>query len=100
MAVTGEFDEQEAAFEDATERGRVIYERLKPTLEPAQDGKAIAIHVDSGHVDSGEYAVADSLPEARRQMHERRPDGMLYSRTIGVERDMMLVQRILAGAKR
>ena len=95
MAVTGEFDEQEAAFEDATERGRAIYERLRATLEPAQDGKAIAIHVDSG-----EYAVADSMPEARRQMHERRPDGMLYSRTIGVERDMMLVQRILAGAKR
>ena len=86
-------EQQDAAFADATERGRAMYDRLQPQLEPLQDGKAVAIHLNSG-----EYIIADTLPEARRRMYRQRPDGMLYSRTIGIERDERTLGRV-RGAK-
>jgi len=87
-------EEHEELFADTARRGKAIYEELKAALEPEQNGRAIAIHVDTG-----EYAIADTPSEARRQMHERRPDGMLFSRTIGVETNQGLLQRILTGSK-
>lgn len=73
--------EHEALFADTAQRGSRIYEEsLKTLLEPEHNGKAVAIHVDTG-----EYIVADSLPLAREKMHQDQPDGMLFSRTIGIE---------------
>ena len=86
-------EQQDAAFADATERGRAIYERLQSQLEPVQDGKAVAIQLNSGA-----FIVADTLPEARRRMYRQRLDGMLYSRTIGIERDQRTLGRV-RGAK-
>ena len=51
-------------FSDAARKGLAFYDAaLKSTLEPEQNGRAVALHVDTG-----EYVVADTLPEARRAM--------------------------------
>lgn len=87
--------EQEEPFADVARRGRALYdEKLKAVLEPEHNGRAVAIHVDSG-----EYVLADSLPRARQEMHERQPEGMIFSRTIGVETNQALLQRVLARRK-
>jgi len=87
-------EEHEALFADTARRGTAIYEELKAVLEPEHNGRAIAIHVDTG-----EYAIASTQAGARREMHERRPEGLLFSRTIGppTERDYALMYRLLAG---
>ena len=82
-------------FTDTVARGKAIYnERLKPLLEPTQNGKAVAINVENG-----DYAVADSLKEARALLHARYPGIVSMSRTIGVETDLGLLARVLAGNK-
>jgi hypothetical protein len=83
---------------DVARRGLALYdEKLKSVLEPEQNGRAIALHVDTG-----EYIIADTLAESRRQMHKRypNPDRKILSRTIGPETNEALLHRILAGRKR
>lgn len=71
-------------YEDLSEVARLglsLYEsELRPVLEPAQNGRAIALHVDTG-----KYVVADTLAEARREMVRLYPDpqGRILSRIIG-----------------
>lgn len=68
-----------------TRRGLAVYDaRLKAQLEPAHNGEAVAIHVDSG-----EYAVARTSGVAMREMRRRRPDGPLVLHTIGPVSDEM-----------
>lgn len=82
-------------FEGVTTRGTAIYNaELKGVLEPAQNGKAVAINVENG-----DYAVADSPKEARALLHAKYPGIVSMSRTIGDENDYGLIARILAGSK-
>jgi hypothetical protein len=69
------------------------YQQLLSQLEPIQNGWAIAIHVDTG-----EYAIADTLPDARREMYERypQPKGRILSRIIGPETSETSLLRALA----
>lgn len=87
--------EHEERFAEVARRGMEIYERkLRALLEPEQNGRAVAIHPDSG-----EYVVADTLPEARRLLRERHPDGMTTSRTIGAAADEDTLRRLFPGRK-
>lgn len=83
------------------ELGQKIYsETLKSVLEPAHDGEAVAIHVDSG-----DYAVADNHSAAARALLKRRQeksDGRIVTLTIGTptDSDIRLATTIAAGRKR
>ncbi len=75
---------------DVTERGLAIYEsRLKALLEPDHLGEVVAIHVDSG-----EYTVATSSPDALRAMRRLQPSGLLFLYTIGPSEDLGLARRM------
>ncbi len=64
-------------------------------LEPQYNGKAIAINVDTG-----EYVIADDLPDARRLLREKHPPRTLsMSRIIGPETDAGFLSRVLYGRK-
>lgn len=78
--------------DELSNRGLAIYEKLKPILEPAYDKKFIAIHVDTE-----EYAVADSSGNAMRAMRKRQPEGRLVIMKIGNEPEWGLAARFLAG---
>jgi hypothetical protein len=82
---------------DVARRGLALYDaRLKAQLEPEQNGRAIALNVDTG-----EYVVADTLAEARREMYRRypHPDGRILSRIIGSEADEAMLIRLLGRRK-
>ena len=92
MAISGE---HEALFADAQKRGTAFYEeKLKSLLENSQQGKAVAIHVDSG-----DYSVADTMVQARRLVHSRHPQGMIFARIIGIEPVNGQILRLMAGSK-
>ena len=75
---------------DVTECGLAIYEsRLKALLEPEHLGEVVAIYVDTG-----EYAVAASSPDALRAMRRLQPSGLLFLYTVGPAEDLGLVQRM------
>ncbi len=77
--VTVQQDQYGQPLADVTERGLAIYEsRLKAILEPDHLGEVVAIHVDTG-----EYAVAASSPDALRAMRRLQPSGLLFLYTIG-----------------
>ncbi len=83
-------DQYGQPLDDVTRRGLAIYEtRLGPLLESAHAGEVVAIHVDSG-----DYAVAPSSPEALRAMRRMRPAGLLFLYTIGVATDHSLARRM------
>jgi hypothetical protein len=69
------------------------YARLKATVEPGNEGRFIAIHVDTG-----EYAIGKTASEASRALRAgREPDGRTHVQKIGDEPDYVLAPRILAG---
>jgi hypothetical protein len=88
-------------YDDLSEVARLGLARydaeLRSQLEPAQNGRAIALHVDTG-----KYVVADTLSEARREMLRLYPDpqGRILSRIIGPEMTDTLPHRLLSGGKR
>lgn len=85
----------EAFFDDMARRGIAVYDnKLKATLEPEHNGKAVAINVDTG-----EYIIADDPPEARRLFREKyaTPNGV--SMTIGPETDLLMLARAMVGRK-
>lgn len=61
------------------QKGEQRYEVLKPELEPAQNGKYIAIDTDSL-----EYFVANSREEAVDGINKMHPGKIPYSRKIGM----------------
>ena len=73
--------------------GRELYEsRIRALVEPANMGRYIAIHVDSG-----DYRVANSTGQAARDIRKvHPPDGRLYMRKIGDEPEYELAARVLA----
>ncbi|MBC8134697.1 MAG: hypothetical protein H8F28_02285 [Fibrella sp.] len=73
--------------------GLAIYNRkLKPILEPAENGRVVAIHIDSE-----DYATGRNSPEARRAIRARYPGGQLLLMDIGLEPNYSLAARFLAG---
>jgi hypothetical protein len=55
-----------------SERGQALYDsQVKPLLEPDYNGKWVAIHLDTG-----DYALGSSSPEALRALRPKRPKGM------------------------
>ena len=90
LQATVQQDQCEQPLADVTERGLAIYEsRLKALLEPDHLGEVIAIHVDTG-----EYVVAASSPDALRAMGRLQPSGLLFLYTIGPAEDLGLAQRM------
>ena len=84
-------------FSDAARKGLAFYDAaLKSKLEPDQNGRAIALHVDTE-----EYVVADTLPEARNAMRQRypNPDGRVLSRIIGTVANDALDHRLASTRK-
>ncbi len=83
-------DQYGQPLDDTTQRGLAIYEtRLKALLEPAHNDEVVAIHLDSG-----EYAIADSSPEALRAIRRTHPSGLLFLYTIGPALDYGLARRM------
>ena len=66
----------------AEETGRLgdeIYERdIRPQVEEAHHGKIVAIDVDSGC-----YAIGDTVSAASRLLREERPDADVWSVRVG-----------------
>ena len=87
---TAQQDQYGQPLTDVTQRGLAIYEsRLKTLLEPDHFGEVIAIHVDTS-----EYAVADSSPDALRAMRRLQPSGLLFLYTIGPAEDLGPARRM------
>ena len=86
----------ENKLSDAGQKARLIYERLLPTLEPQNTGKAVAIHIDSE-----DYAVADTHSAARRVLENSHPEGPVVTFTVGppTANDFAVAHRILEGQK-
>lgn len=83
-------DEEREAL---SRRGLAIYdEKLKPILEPKFDRKYVAIHVDTE-----DYAIADSSGSAMRATRERHPEGWLVMKRVGNEPEWGLAARLLVG---
>jgi hypothetical protein len=62
------------------QKGEQIYqEKLKPILEPKENGKFVTIEVNSG-----EYFLGDSLLEALQQARQKYPDRLFHKKGIGI----------------
>ncbi len=84
-------DQYGQPLDEVTRRGLKIYEeKLKPLLEPEHFGEVVAIHVDTG-----DYRVAASSPEAMRAMRRVHPSGLLFLYTIGPAQDHGLARRMM-----
>ncbi len=78
---------------ELSQRALTFYrENLRDVLEPAEEGKGIAIHPDSG-----DYLVAQTPTHANRAMRLRHPAGSYVTMRIGPSPDYALAARILAG---
>ena len=65
--------------EEAGRIGDAIYEReIRPLVETAHHGKIVSIDVDSG-----DYAVGDSVIAATDRLREQHPDADIWSIRIG-----------------
>ena len=78
-------------LDEIERRGLAIYETIKPLLEPAENGRVVAIHIDSG-----DYATGRNSPQARTAIRFRHPKGQLLLMDIGSEPNYGLAARFLA----
>jgi len=67
----------------------LYYEKLQAELEPAQTGRGLAIHPESG-----DYLVADTPTHAGHAMRQRHPEGGTVTLKIGLKPDHALLARI------
>lgn len=82
----------EAAIDRLSDRGAAIYqERLAALLEPAHNGKWVAIHVDTG-----EYALGKNPPRAVDALRLKQPTGLVVTMLVGPEREDPTLYRMLA----
>jgi hypothetical protein len=80
-----------ADLSEVTDRALLLYEeRLKTLLEPEYIGDYVAIHPDSG-----DYAIGRTTLEASRTLRERHPVGLFVTRSIGPEKRMGTVARLV-----
>ncbi len=83
-------------LEEIARMGEVIYEKLKPKLEPVYNNHFITIHVDNE-----DYAIGKNSSMATRAIRQRQPlDGRLYCRKIGDEPDYGLAVGYMLSDKR
>ena len=81
----------EDVLDALSERGMALYrEKIQPVVEPEQNGKHIAIHLDTG-----DYAVAANGPDAWRAMRARQPEGLIMTTIIGPDQMDQLAYRML-----
>ena len=60
-------------------RGRGIYDaQIRAKVEPQQDGRFVAIDIESG-----DYEVADAAVDAMDKLEERRPNALFYVHRVG-----------------
>jgi lincosamide nucleotidyltransferase A/C/D/E len=80
-------------IDELTMRGLKIYETaLKAVLEPDQNGKYVAIHVDSG-----DYYIGDGATDAGRELHGHHPrDGQMVLHKIGSDPEYGLAARLFS----
>ena len=91
MADTSPDIMDEAQLEVLAKRGIVLYnEKLKAALEPEHNGSTVAIHLDSG-----DYAIAGSSPDAMRALRARRPEGLIMTTLVGPDQMDQLAYRML-----
>lgn len=61
------------------EETNALYEReIRPKVEPAEIGRKIAIHLETG-----DYTLGGTDKEARRALRLRHPDGFVMTRIVG-----------------
>ena len=77
-------------LDEIERRGLAIYETIRPLLEPAENGRVLAIHIDSG-----DYATGRNSPQARAALRLRHPEGQLLLMDIGPEPNYGLAARFL-----
>ncbi len=64
---------------EVVERGRALYEeRIRDKVEPALNGKVIALDIETG-----EYEVDDDVVPAAHRILDTRPEATLYLGRIG-----------------
>jgi hypothetical protein len=81
----------EDGLDDVARRGIAIYnEKLRAFLESAHNGKSVAIHLDSG-----DYALAETSNKAMLKMREIHPEGLLLLHVIGRGSAPGIASRIL-----
>lgn len=68
----------------------IYNQRLKGVLEPSQNGRTVALHLDSG-----DYALARNSSEARRALRGRHPEGMIATLLVGPNQLDQLAVRML-----
>ncbi len=82
----------ENELDEVTRRAVAFYDaRLKSALEPEQNGQIVAVHLETG-----DYAVAENGPLARRALRERQPHGMIATILVGPGDGSPRVNRMLA----
>jgi hypothetical protein len=70
---------QDMSGEEIVRLGMEVYDqRLKPILEPQQNGRFVAIAVEDG-----DYEVADTSVEAGLALRERHPAAVFYEARVG-----------------
>ena len=85
--------EEPNQLSELSQRALAFYRKnLQDVLEPAEEGKGIAIHPDSG-----DYLVAETPTHASRAMRERHPVESYVTMRIGPSPDYALAARIIAG---
>jgi hypothetical protein len=78
--------------EEIAKRGDEIYERdIRPRLKPKDQGKFVAIDIDSG-----EYVVAADESGASHRLRDRVPDAQIWLLRVGTR----YVHRFGMGARR
>lgn len=80
-------------LEEIGQKGDVLFEKLRDRVWEGNEGKFIAIHVDTG-----DYAIGKDTREASLAVRAGcPPDGRLYVRRLSDEPDYSFAARILAG---
>ena len=75
---------------EVSELGRVIYEeKIKHLVEPMENGKFIAIDVESG-----DYEIDERMTNASFRLHDRRPNAVGYIGRVGYPAAFRLGLRI------
>ena len=85
--------EEPNQLSELSQRALAFYRKnLRDVLEPAEEGKGIAIHPDTG-----DYLVAATPTHASRAMRLRHPVGSYVTMRIGPSPDFALAARIITG---
>ena len=83
----------EEDLEEIGQKGDILFEKLRDRIWQGNEGKFIAIHVDTG-----DYAIGKDSREASLAVRAgRAPDGRLYVRRLSDEPDYSLAARSLVG---